>query len=424
MALFDFLHIQRREEVSSGKEQGNLRENKSLDVEGNITYADGSRSSLTVPAFFHGVEIRANKMAQLVMEFQHKGRGGNYEVDMNPLLGRRINYLLQVEPNPYTNWTDMMRDIEINRLLMGNAYIFVQKNMREQVTAFWLCDSAVYDPITETYTIYYRKATLPVMRDKVAARNIIHLRGTFTYDGFTGISILQFAASRLNLSATQAAMVMETYSKGGMYKLYAQQSEKAQMGTGKIGDKQLKNAADQIAQDLPNKQVISIPSTVSVTNISQTLQAMENTANKSLTDRDLMMFLNVPKSYIGDDSNATYKSPEANVLQLLSDTIQPNMSQIEDEFNRKVLGYDDFGEYRFHLCEKALFRLDRKSQGEWNMNRLQTGVVSPNELRIEQELPHYAGGDDHYVSTNLAIAGSQKLNGAPVPAPTEKGGTE
>lgn len=418
MGLFSFFSTQHRETAEPPTSRS-AQSDKSVDVEGHITYASGRQSSLTVPAFFHGVEIRANKMAQLVMEFQHKGRGGNFETDMNPLLGKRLNYLLQVEPNPYTNWTDMMKDIEINRLLLGNAYIYVQKNRNEQVDAFWLCDTAVYEPYSETYTIQYRRASLPVMRSNVPAHNIIHLRGTFTYDGFLGISILQFAANRLNLSATQTAMIMDTYSKGGMYKLYAQQSEKAQMGAGKIGDKQLKNAAEQIAQDLPNKQVISIPSTVSVTNISQTLQAMETAANKSLTDRDLMMFLNVPKSYIGDDSNATYKSPEASVLQLLSDTIQPNMSQIEDEFNRKLLGIDNFGEYRFHLCEKALFRLDRKSQGEWNMNRLQTGVVSPNELRIEQELPKYAGGDDHYVSTNLAVAGSEKLNGTTIQTPTE-----
>jgi hypothetical protein len=51
-----------------------------------------------------------------------------------------------------------------------------------------------------------------------------------------------------------------------------------------------------------------------------------------------------------------------------------------------------------------------KSQADIDLKRLQTGW-SPNEIRGQYDMPAVKGGDDHYVSTNLAVAGSKKLSG-------------
>jgi hypothetical protein len=51
-----------------------------------------------------------------------------------------------------------------------------------------------------------------------------------------------------------------------------------------------------------------------------------------------------------------------------------------------------------------------KSQADIDLKRLQTGW-SPNEIRGQYDMPAVEGGDDHYVSTNLAVAGSEKLKG-------------
>ena len=55
-------------------------------------------------------------------------------------------------------------------------------------------------------------------------------------------------------------------------------------------------------------------------------------------------------------------------------------------------------------------------------NRLETGVVSINDLRAEMELPPIKGegGDDHFVSANLIKVGSPKLSGDATPAPEPK----
>ena len=51
-----------------------------------------------------------------------------------------------------------------------------------------------------------------------------------------------------------------------------------------------------------------------------------------------------------------------------------------------------------------------KRQAEIDIKRLQSGW-SPNEIRGQYDMPAVEGGDDHYVGTNLAVAGSDKLKG-------------
>jgi hypothetical protein len=62
------------------------------------------------------------------------------------------------------------------------------------------------------------------------------------------------------------------------------------------------------------------------------------------------------------------------------------------------------------VCELALRRLDAKGQAEIDKLHLESGW-SPNEIRSQYDLPSIENGDAHYVSTNLAEVGSEKLRG-------------
>ena len=116
-----------------------------------------------------------------------------------------------------------------------------------------------------------------------------------------------------------------------------------------------------------------------------------------------------------EDQGASYKMPEHATQEFLLRTIQPRIREHEDELNSKLLSAEDFGRRRIHVCELALRRLDAKGQAEIDKMHMETGW-SVNEIRSQYDLPSIAEGDAHYVSTNLAEAGSEKLRGG------EKGG--
>ena len=175
-----------------------------------------------------------------------------------------------------------------------------------------------------------------------------------------------------------------------------------------------------------SKDVILTSNVVDTKIISQTAMELRTLENRNFQVADLARFLGVPKIMMMDDSGSSYKSPEAATQEFLLRTISPRVREYEDELNAKLLTADDFGSRRVHVCEQALRRLDPKGQSDLDKVRLETGVMSPNELRAQYDLGTIENGDVHYVSTNLAELGSEKLRAAggnnqtkPEPAQTE-----
>lgn len=380
------------------------------DVQGVVTRANGEHSSLTVPAFFRAVNLRCDTISRLAMQYQ-KWYSGCYTIDNGPTRGHHMNYLLQKEPNPYVSATTFWRSVEFRRFIRGNAFIYVERGLDEEVKAFWLCWSGLYDTYRDEYTIVYPMGTVPVTKS-VPSRDIIHLRGPFLDEsGFYGVPVLVYASRALNLSATQDQQTLDTMSKGGRHKLILQEQAQQNMGFGKVQRKEMEKLQSRVQNDLPAFDVLYIPNIASVNNITQTLSELEMSTMRKLSVADISRFTAVPRTLLGDDTNTTYKTPEAANLDFLNNGIAPQIEEIEDEFDRKLLGEAGFGQHRFHFCADKLFRLDRQSQGLWNKNRLETGVVSVNELRAEAEMAPIPGGDAHLVSANLVELGSPKLSG-------------
>ena len=83
----------------------------------------------------------------------------------------------------------------------------------------------------------------------------------------------------------------------------------------------------------------------------------------------------------------SYKMPEHATQEFLLRTIQPRIREHEDEYNTKLLGMEDFGKRRIHVCEQALRRLDPKGQADIDKLRLEAGTATVNELRKQYDMP-------------------------------------
>jgi hypothetical protein len=122
------------------------------------------------------------------------------------------------------------------------------------------------------------------------------------------------------------------------------------------------------------------------------------------------------------DSNSHYTTYVNAKMEYFSNTIQPDINELEQEFGRKLIGFKDFGRRKFHMCEQPLLRLDKEAQAKVDQLRLQTGSATVNEIRKQYDMPSVENGDIVYVSTNLAELGSEKLrSGGGNPEPKGNG---
>jgi HK97 family phage portal protein len=182
-----------------------------------------------------------------------------------------------------------------------------------------------------------------------------------------------------------------------------------------------KGEIDKYAAELNEKvyqqDIVGIRGLSALHNISMTSADMQLMEHMNMGLDDVARFFGTPRPMLMLDTNSHYTTYTNATLEYLQRTVQPDVTEMEQEFNRKLLRREDFGRRRIHMCEQPLLRLDKEAQAKVDQLQLQTGAATVNEIRAQYDRPSVPNGDIVYVSTNLAELGSQKLNGNTEPSP-------
>lgn len=378
--------------------------------------------ALTVSAVYRAVELRAKTEAQFAIQYQKMSpAGGNFVPDMwGP--GKNINYLLQVQPNPISSAASLIEQVVIRRLLLGNAFVYIERDEWKDPTALWLAECGGYNEITGTYALTYLNERGVKFKVDAPREDVLHFPNTFRYyDGFWGMSTLQYAFDTLSLIKTESNQALETAAKGGRMKLIIGE-EKPPQGAGTLAFGLMnKGEIDKYAAELNEKvyqqDIVGIRGLSALHNISMTSADMQLMEHMNMGLDDVARFFGTPRPMLMLDTNSHYTTYTNATLEYLQRTVQPDVTEMEQEFNRKLLRREDFGRRRIHMCEQPLLRLDKEAQAKVDQLQLQTGAATVNEIRAQYDRPSVPNGDIVYVSTNLAELGSQKLNGNTEPQP-------
>jgi len=379
------------------------------------------RKSLIVPAWFRGVSLIMQTMGQMRVQYQRmNGEGGNFVEDRYGD-ARRLNWLLQVRPNPLMTASQMQEQIEFRKIYYGNAYVWIERNASGWPLALWLCTGGGYNPLTDTYQLTYNRDTHPAIFIEASSEDVLHFKNTFmTDDYFMGVPTIVYAMKTLSIAATADEQTLKDMAKGGKHKIILQEEKSPTLGTrGRASKDQLKKVAQDFASDWDGGDVVLLDNVADTKIVSQTAQELRMLESRGFEVNDIARILGIPRIMMMEDQGASYKMPEHATQEFLLRTIQPRIRSCEDEYNSKLLSEYDFGKRRIHVCELALRRLDAKGQAEIDKLHLESGW-SVNELRSQYDLPSIEEGNAHYVSTNLAEVGSEKLrsNGGGRPSET------
>ena len=419
----------KRREVSSGvpsttdpSAASNQQTTTGATFEEKIVRVRRPELALTVSAVYRAVELRAKTEAQFAIQYQKmNAAGGNFVPDMwGP--GKNINYLLQVQPNPISSAASLIEQVVIRRLLLGNAFVYIERDEWKDPVALWLAECGGYNEITGTYALTYLNERGVKFKVDAPREDVLHFPNTFRYyDGFWGMSTLQYAFDTLSLIKTESNQALETAAKGGRMKLIIGE-EKPPQGAGTLAFGLMnKGEIDKYAAELNEKvyqqDIVGIRGLSALHNISMTSADMQLMEHMNMGLDDVARFFGTPRPMLMLDTNSHYTTYTNATLEYLQRTVQPDVTEMEQEFNRKLLRREDFGRRRIHMCEQPLLRLDKEAQAKVDQLQLQTGAATVNEIRAQYDRPSVPNGDIVYVSTNLAELGSQKLNGKTEPQP-------
>ena len=375
--------------------------------EERIVRAGSPQLALTVSAVYRATELRAKMAGVMPVQYRKKdSAGGNYTVDMRGL-GRRINYLLQEQPNPITTAASLWEQVAIDRIMKGNGFVYIERMPGMDIPkALWLVRLGNYDIITGRYNISYLSDYGYVVKVDVPREDVLHFPNTFRMqNGFWGISTVQYAAETLSIIKTQKAQSLETAAKGGRMKLVIGESlnngQVAPIGSGMFDPKEVDKYAAELNDKIYQQDVIALSNLNSVQNISMSAQDMQLLEQMNLGLDDVARFWAVPRPLLMLDTNSHYNDYQNATMEFHTRTILPDKTEMEKEIARKLIGFADYGYRDIHICEKPLLAMDPERQAKVDQLLLQNGTKTPNEIRQEHDMPAVENGGTPLASANL-----------------------
>ena len=378
------------------------------DYQERIVPVRSPESACFVSAVYRAVTLRGDTMSVMPVQYRKKDfERDNFVQDMRGL-GKRINYLLQEQANPIMTAPDLWNLVELNRTLMGNGFVYIERDEFGFPLHLWLVKECGYNINTATY------ASIVFLTDRgyrtevnVPTSDVMHFPNNFRYPNGWGKSTLIYAFESLTLNRTLRSQALDTAAKGGRIKGIISEKQQPQQGVGTLAYGMLNQTEVQkTAQEMQKKfysghDIVSMHGLESFQNLSMTSQDMQMLEQLGITYDDCARYFGVPRPLLMLDTNSHYNDYQNATMEFHTRTILPLKNRNEKEIARKLISFKDYGSRDIHICEDPLMVMDPERRAKVAQLKMQSGLCTVNEARRDFDMPAVEDGDVTMASANL-----------------------
>lgn len=357
-----------------------------------------SSSSMSVATVYRCITLLSNKVATLPVMVKKRTGGIFIEEDRG-----NLPYLLNIEPDPSMNAFDFWKQVVVEVLCSGNAYIVPFYNTS---TGEWerlaLCgrNTVTHDTTNDTYSVSdYVNGVYGVFDES----QVIHIKGMSGNDQKSGMSVLTHARLSMDTAKAGDKEALERFDSGGNVRGIL-----SIKNTGQGGSPFLQNnekEAYKVARSLDRQQkemnIVALPGEYSFQQYTLSSVDMQFLESRKFTVREICRFFGVHPSFVFDDTSNNYKSAEMASVSFLSDTLDPMLRQIENELRRKLYPRSLSMKRKIEFDRQSLYACDLDSKVKYLQGMIQTGVYTINDARVKEGREPVEGGDKVLVSANL-----------------------
>ena len=337
-------------------------------------------SAMNLSAVYRAVEIISNSIATLPVKILINDDSGKNEADKHPL-----NYVFSDRntDNIISKFT-LFKLLVQSVLLRGNGFAHIERAGGMVKTLRYLEPAdvnIVYDKIKNT--LYY---DVPILKKHVDPKDMIHLV-MFSYDGIKGLSVLQNAARSIGIAQASENAAKSFYDNGMMINGIL----KVQ---GPVNQKQREDirAAWNETYTANGSGLAVLQGNMDYQPIQLSAKDSQMLESRQYSVTDIARFFGISPVLLGDLSAKTNLNTfEALQNDFLVHTLQPYITMIENEFNRKLLSPTE-DNLSIVLETNEILRIDKAAQSNYYSTLIGSGVLSINEVR--KELGYNGIGDD------------------------------
>jgi HK97 family phage portal protein len=412
----NILDLFRKKREAPQKEEVNSRSGTYVPVYwGNSETIDfGQPDPMKIAAVFRCVDVLSGSVASLALQVMRK-KIDHFVVDEeNPL-----NTVLTICPNSRLTAFDLIKNAVSMALLEGNSYL-IPRYGNGQISSLILLskNSVTYD---KNINSYYVSDTVNNVFGLFDASEIIHIRNVSCDGGYTGMSTIKYASMVLGIASAADRQSNDIFQPGSTSRGFISGDETVTKGFGEVQSDQLKTVGDRVESELKSgKKIMSLPGSMKFNSLSMSPADLQLLDSKKFTVLEICRFFGVHPDKVFAGQSTNYKASSMSQVSYLTDTLQPILRKIENEFTIKLIPRNLRLKYRIKFNMDDYYQTDLTAKSDYQMKTIQNGIYTVNEWRKKEGLDGVDGGDQTLVSCNLAPINSAKIKGEQISAPTQK----
>ena len=355
--------------------------------------AMGSRYSeqkaLQLSTVYRCVECISDAVAQLPIQILKVNSKGYKKLATS----HPAYWLLNKEPSHYMSRFMMLKSMVTSMLLRGNAYVYVERD--EEGNALWL---EFLHPDTVTIIDNERGHIMAYAHPYygwIEPCNIVHVPN-WSADGEHGLSTIRHATQTLQLAYDSDEHARQFFESGASLS-----------GVVTINHVLTQKQKDDFLAKW-NAKMGNGGSSVALLEADMDYKAISvNPADAQLLETrkygviDICRFFGISPHKAYDMTASSYASVEIDQLAFLTDTLQPLISKIELEFERKIFLPKEKFKYVVTFDTSVILRTDKNGLADYYTKMYNLGVLTTNEIRKQLDLEPVDEGDQAFIQSNL-----------------------
>lgn len=365
------------------------KEQRALDIVSLIGDANGATQPMSLSTVYRCVAVVSESVAMLPINlYEVNGEAMRKLTAADHPLVATLN---ETPDNRMTRYT-FMQAIVRSMLLRGNGYAYINRQGERVELCFIHPDNVQIVTSKDDLSmpiIRYRVKYFDRLLDASEMLHFVNLSD----NGLVGESVLEHARRSLNI-AGNAEQQAESYYNGdgmpsGILSIASRMTKEQKEDNYKAWRERMTNN--------PGGVMILEGTTQSYTPINISAADRQLLEVRSFSVQDICRFFGCSPVKAFDLSHSSYSTVEALQLEFLTDTLQPMLTNIEMELHRKLFYGAKSARYAIKFNTGELLRADKSSQAQYFSQLVQLGLMTPNEARIELNLPPMKGGNALYM---------------------------
>ena len=341
---------------------------------GEVTQESAMKFSGVMAAVSLRSELLAS-MPKMIYRNLEQGREADFK---DPLYK-----ILAYQPNPYMNAFTFWELVNTHLDLWGNAYCYISK-YGGKVSALTPIPPSKVEVIAEEGRLIYRVSGThdPILDKDHFPAKILHFKD-ISFNGYKGISRIQYAKRAIELGISAEKFSKEFFDKGGHAKGVIEMA-------GQMGDEQYSTFKKRWDQNANHGTPI-LDQGKTYKQLTMPIEDAMFISARQFQLQDIARIFRVPPHLLADLSRATFSNIEHSDIQFVKYSLRPMVKRFENELEYKLLENPGEKNIRFNL--DGILRGDTATRGEYLSKMVQAKILNRNEARAIENYNPVPGGE-------------------------------